>query len=122
MDSAIGCSVADALNETTASESLPDQTGPGRRLRLVVVNPLVTLRSLRLHAYEYLLCMQVVKDVDLPMGTVFVVQSIVFGIGLLGITYGVTSASWDPARRGSALGWNEFRANLAAIMGQMGNK
>lgn len=63
--------------------------------------------------------MQVVKDIDLPMGTVFVTQSIVFGAGLLGITYGVTSASWDPARQGSRLGWNEFRANLAAIMGKV---
>lgn len=63
---------------------------------------------------------QVVKDVDLPMGLVFVVQSITFGAGLLGITYGVTSASWDPARKGSALGWTEFRANLGAIMGKVG--
>jgi hypothetical protein len=62
--------------------------------------------------------MQVVKHVDLPMGLVFVVQSFTFGAGLLGITYGATSASWDPARQGTALGWNEFRANLAAIMGQ----
>jgi hypothetical protein len=60
--------------------------------------------------------MQVVQRVDLPMGLVFVVQSITFGAGLLGITYGATSASWDPNRPGSALGWNEFRANLAAIM------
>jgi hypothetical protein len=64
-----------------------------------------------------LICiLQVVQKVELPMGLVFVVQSITFGAGLLGITYGATSASWDPRRKGSALGWNEFKANLSAIM------
>lgn len=60
--------------------------------------------------------MQVVQKVDLPMGLVFVTQSITFGAGLLGISYGAMSASWDPAREGSGFGWTEFRANLAAIM------
>lgn len=60
--------------------------------------------------------MQVMQKVDLPMGLVFVTQSITFGAGLLGISYGAMSASWDPSREGSGLGWTEFRANLAAIM------
>jgi Photosynthesis affected mutant 68 len=63
---------------------------------------------------------QVVKGVDLPMGLVFVVQSMVAAAALAGITYGATSASWDPKFKGSALGWKEFRTNLAAIMGKMG--
>jgi Photosynthesis affected mutant 68 len=64
--------------------------------------------------------MQVGLKIDLPMGTVFIVQSFVFGAGLLGITYGATSASWDPAREGSRLGWAEFQANFAAIRGKIG--
>jgi hypothetical protein len=59
---------------------------------------------------------QVIQKIDLPMGLVFVTQSITFGAGLLGISYGAMSASWDPAREGSRIGWIEFRANLAAIM------
>ena len=54
------------------------------------------------------------------MGLVFVTQSIIFGVALGGITYGATSASWDPSQKGSALGWTEFRANFAAIMGKFG--
>lgn len=63
--------------------------------------------------------MQVIKHVDLPMGTAYVVSSSVFGVGLLGITYGAMSASWVENMEGSKLGWNEFKANLAATMGRM---
>lgn len=65
---------------------------------------------------------QVVQKVDLPMGTVFISSGLAFGAGLLGISYGAVSASWDPAREGSILGWNEFRANFAAIMNQRNSK
>lgn len=43
-------------------------------------------------------------------------QVLTFGGGLLGITYGAMSASWDPAREGSALGWTELQANLAILL------
>lgn len=66
--------------------------------------------------------LQVVQKVELPMGTVFVSSGLAFGAGLLGISYGAVSASWDPAQEGSAFGWNEFRANLAAIMNQRKSK
>ncbi|PNH07750.1 Protein PAM68, chloroplastic [Tetrabaena socialis] len=39
-----------------------------------------------------------------------------FGGGLLGITYGALSSSWDPNREGSALGWNEMQANLSILL------
>ena len=57
-----------------------------------------------------------VVGLDLPTWVVYVVQSFTFGGGLLGITYGIMSASWDPDREGSALGWTEFRANLPAFL------
>jgi len=38
-----------------------------------------------------------------------------FAVGLLGITYGVLSASWDPEIEGSALGVEEFKTNLGRI-------
>jgi DNA topoisomerase IA len=32
-----------------------------------------------------------------------------------GITYSVMSASWDPDREGSFLGWDEFQLNLQNV-------
>lgn len=40
-----------------------------------------------------------------------------FGLGFLGISYGVFSASWDP-EPGSLLGIGEFRRNLGNIIQQ----
>lgn len=39
----------------------------------------------------------------------------VLAVGLLGITYSVISASWDPEIEGSALGITEFQTNIGNI-------
>ena len=50
---------------------------------------------------------------------VFVVQSFTFGAGLAGISYGALSASYEPGRPGSKLGWTEFRANLPVVLDRL---
>ena len=57
-----------------------------------------------------------VAGVDVPTWVVYFVQSITWGGGLAGISYGILSSSWDPQREGSLLGGAEFRANLGAIL------
>lgn len=57
-----------------------------------------------------------VLEIDVPTYAVYIVQTFTFGAGLLGISYGVLSASWDPSVEGSALGGAEFRANLATLI------
>lgn len=59
---------------------------------------------------------QVTQHVDLPMSVVYIVQLLTFGGGFFGITYGILSASWDPLREGSTLGFTEFKANLPLIL------
>ena len=36
-------------------------------------------------------------------------------LGLLGITYGIMSASWEPDKEGSNLGIDEFKTNFARV-------
>jgi hypothetical protein len=38
-----------------------------------------------------------------------------FGLGVLGLTYGVLSASWDEEHPGSTLGWAEFTTNFGRM-------
>ena len=38
-----------------------------------------------------------------------------FVLGLLGITYGIMSASWEPDKEGSNLGIDEFKTNFARV-------
>ncbi|KAF8667806.1 hypothetical protein HU200_052617 [Digitaria exilis] len=55
--------------------------------------------------------LKAVRKVDVPTWIPFGVSFIFFGAALLGVSYGIVSASWDPAREGSLLGWNEARRN-----------
>ncbi len=48
----------------------------------------------------------------LPSVVVFLVSLGFFGLGVLGLSYGALSASWDEDRLGSWLGWSEFRTNF----------
>ena len=41
----------------------------------------------------------------------------VLGVGLVGITFSVMSASWDDDEEGSALGFDEFKTNFDSIKG-----
>ncbi|PSO48807.1 MAG: DUF3464 domain-containing protein [Cyanobacteria bacterium SW_9_44_58] len=52
---------------------------------------------------------------ELPPYTVVLVSMGLFGLGVLGLSYGLISASWDEQRHGTLLGWNEFTTNLKRI-------
>ncbi|MBW4635983.1 MAG: PAM68 family protein [Iphinoe sp. HA4291-MV1] len=54
--------------------------------------------------------------IKLPPIAVLLANMGFFGLGVLGITYGVLSASWDEHRVGSLLGWNEFTTNWGRMM------
>lgn len=48
----------------------------------------------------------------LPTVAVLLVSLGFFGLGVLGLSYGALSASWDDDRVGTWLGWSEFRTNF----------
>ena len=56
------------------------------------------------------------------MGLVYTVQSLIFGLGLVGISYGVLSASWDPNRKGSVFGLDEVKQNFPVLMDDLKKK
>ncbi len=51
----------------------------------------------------------------LPSVAVLLVSMGCFGLGVVGLTYGALSASWDVGDEGSPLGWTEFQTNLARL-------
>ncbi len=55
-------------------------------------------------------------NVELPPLAVLLVNLGFFGLGVLGITYGVLSASWDEHRAGSLLGFSEFSTNIGRMV------
>jgi hypothetical protein len=48
----------------------------------------------------------------LPNAAVILVSMGFLGLGFLGLSYGVFSASWDEERSGTRLGFQEFKLNL----------
>ncbi|KAL6781478.1 PAM68 [Auxenochlorella protothecoides x Auxenochlorella symbiontica] len=60
--------------------------------------------------------LKVTQGFEIPLPVVYFIQSLGFGGGLFGISYGILSASWDPSRPGSTLGANEFQANLPILL------
>ncbi|MGB3638736.1 MAG: PAM68 family protein [Rivularia sp. (in: cyanobacteria)] len=55
-------------------------------------------------------------DIKLPPLLVLLVNMGLFGLGVLGITYGVLSASWEEQRAGTLLGWSEFTTNFGRMV------
>lgn len=51
------------------------------------------------------------SETRLPPIAVLLVNMGLFGLGVVGITYGVLSASWDEETTGSLLGLGEFKTN-----------
>ena len=56
--------------------------------------------------------LKVNKTVDLPPYLAFAVSIGFLGLGVIGLSYGLFSASWDEERTGSAWGTDEFKVNL----------
>jgi len=52
---------------------------------------------------------------ELPNTAVLLVSMGCFGLGVLGLSYGVLSASWDEEISGSTLGWQEFTTNFGRM-------
>ena len=56
--------------------------------------------------------LKVNKVVELPPYVAFAVSFGFLGLGVLGLSYGLFSASWDEDNAGSVLGGSEFKLNL----------
>lgn len=114
-------SMAKKPDSNTSSGSTPPMTPPSTPqkvvdrmfIRMVVCAALpVVLGVLSLPVFIYLKN----TNEDFPIWVVYVAQNIIWGGGLLGITYGIISTSWDPTREGSLLGFDEFKSNLPVLL------
>ena len=57
----------------------------------------------------------VYTEFKLPNVAVLLTSMGCFGLGVLGLSYGVLSASWDENVSGSLLGWGEFTTNFSRM-------
>ena len=60
--------------------------------------------------------------VELPSYFVLFATLGCFGLGVLGLSYGALSASWDEDRLGNWFGLDEFKVNFGRLTGSWGSK
>lgn len=101
-------------SSTSSSATVPEQITDRMLRRMLIFSGAPVMLGLALFPLFYYL--KKTQGVDIPVWVVYIVQTLVFGGGLLGISYGILSSSWDQRREGSVLGWNEFQANLPIVL------
>lgn len=99
----------------TSQESMriPDVVSKRMVRRMALLCGIPTVLGIATFIVSYFLIKNV--GLDLPNPAVVLVSMGFFGIGVLGLSYGVLSASWDEDRPGSFFGWREFSTNLGRM-------
>ncbi|MEG4572178.1 PAM68 family protein [Microcoleus sp. N3A4] len=95
------------------AQSIPEAVSKRMISRIAVFCGIPTILGISTFFVSYLV---VSNDLfDLPNTAVLLVSMGCFGLGVLGLSYGVLSASWDEEVSGSTLGWEEFNTNFGRM-------
>lgn len=95
------------------SMAIPDVVSKRMVRRMALLCGVPSVLGIATFFVSYLLVTQV--GLKLPNVVVVLVSMGFFGIGVLGLSYGVISASWDEDVPGTKLGWQEFTTNLGRM-------
>lgn len=100
---------------TSSSESMaiPDQVSKRMVRRMALLCGIPTALGILSFVVSYLLVVNL--EIKLPNVAVVLVSMGFFGLGVLGLSYGVLSASWEEDIPGTLLGWQEFTTNLGRL-------
>lgn len=103
------------LREDPSSGAIPEQVAMrmGKRMLPFVGIPLIG----GMGAFVAFWYLATYKNQEFQPALVAFTTIGMLGFGLLGITYSVMSASWDPDREGSFLGFDEAARNLESLRG-----
>jgi Photosynthesis affected mutant 68 len=99
--------------QKTASAAIPEAVSRRMVRRIALFSGIPTALGMSTFIASYL----VVSNgwFELPSYAVLLVSLGWFGLGVVGVSYGLLSASWDEETTGSRLGWSEFRMNLGRM-------
>jgi len=89
---------------------IPEAVSKRMIKRMALLSGIPTALGVLTFVVSYVILTQ--TEFDLPHVAVVLVSMGFFGLGVLGLSYGVLSASWDENRVGTLLGWQDFTQNL----------
>ncbi|NEO36876.1 MAG: DUF3464 family protein [Moorea sp. SIOASIH] len=95
------------------SMAIPDVVSKRMVRRMALMCGIPSFLGIATFVVSYLLITQV--GVELPHVAVILVSMGCFGLGVLGLSYGLLSASWEEDTPGTFFGWQEFTTNLGRL-------
>ncbi|MEO1132670.1 MAG: PAM68 family protein [Cyanobacteria bacterium J06639_1] len=107
---------ASPTSARSQAEPIPPEVSKRMVRRVAILSGVPSVLGISVFFVNYYLLVNHVIDVP---NWVTVGESLgLFGLGFVGISYGVLSASWEPAEDGSLLGLSEFRFNFGTLRKQ----
>jgi hypothetical protein len=103
-----------------AAAGIPQEVSDRMLRRMLVFSGMPTVLGVITFFVSYYLVVN--RVVELPPYFVLLLTLGCFGLGVVGLTYGVLSASWDEGRPGSRLGLEEFQVNFGRMTSAWGTK
>ncbi len=104
-----------AGSQNRDSPAIPEVVSSRMIRRMAILSGVPILLGVLTFVGSYFI---VVNDLfNLPNTAVLLVSMGWFGLGVLGLSYGVISASWDEDTSGSLVGWTEFSTNFRRLVG-----
>ena len=90
--------------------SIPEVVSRRMISRMVLLSGTPLLIALLTFVFGYFIIIN--ELFTLPNQVVFLVSIGFFGLSVIGLSYGMFSASWDEDKKGSLLGWQELKTNF----------
>ena len=103
-----------------SSTGIPEVVSQRMLRRMLVFSGMPTCLGVLTFFASYFLIVR--GGVELPSYAVLLTTLGCFGLGVVGLTYGVLSASWDEDRPGNWLGLEEFKVNFGRMTSAWGSK
>lgn len=93
--------------------SIPEVVNRRMLKRMAFFSGTPTILGVFIFFASYVLLTQGV--LEFPKVVVLMSTLLCFGLGVVGLSYGALSASWDEEISGSTLGWSEFQLNFGRM-------
>ncbi|VXD15696.1 conserved hypothetical protein [Planktothrix serta PCC 8927] len=98
---------------TREETAIPEKVSQRMLSRMVLLAGIPLMMGLGSFVGSYFV---ITQDLFLfPHAIVVMISMGFFGLSVVGLSYGVLSASWDEEVSGSILGWQEFKVNLGRM-------
>ncbi|MEA5536098.1 PAM68 family protein [Crocosphaera sp. XPORK-15E] len=105
---------SDDHRKNASLSAIPDGVSQRMIRRMAIFSGIPTLLGMSSFFIFYWIVSH--KWLEIPTVAVGAVSLGLFGLGVLGLSYGIFSASWDENHVGGWWGWQEFTANLGRTL------